>query len=418
MKWPTAMLGKLTKMVGGGTPSKNREDYWNGNIPWVSPKDMSFREIYDAKDHITKAAINGSATQVVPTGSILMVVRSGILVRRFPVAIARVPVALNQDMKAILPGELLQPEFLAYVLVASEQTVLGQCVKRGATVHSIDIGKLQRLEFPIPTKSEQLRIVEILDQADALRRKRANADAKAARILPALFYKMFGDSATNPKGWNIKPLSDFEAQVRYGLGQPPKASTTGVALIRATNISRGTISPKNMIYVDPQDVPPGRNAFLKEDEVLVVRSGAYTGDIAQVTKEWDGCVAGYDLVITPGRYLTGEFVEAYLLMPFIQKGYFYNLKARAGQPHLNAAQVAATPFIDVPIDLQVQFSGAVHSIRILRKQRVAASENLEKAFAVMLHRAFTGDLTAKWRVVHMKELLAEMEHQAKALEGN
>jgi hypothetical protein len=171
-----------------------------------------------------------------------------------------------------------------------------------------------------------------------------------------------------------------------------------------------------MIYVDPQDVPPGRSAFLKEDEVLVVRSGAYTGDIAQVTKEWEGCVAGYDLVITPGRYLTGEFVEAYLLMPFIQKGYFYNLKARAGQPHLNAAQVAATPFLDVPKDLQVQFSEAVQSIRIFRKQRVAASDNLEKAFAVLLHRAFTGDLTAKWREAHMKELLAEMEAQAKALD--
>jgi len=270
---------------------------------------------------------------------------------------------------------------------------------------------------PLPALSEQRRIVEILDQADALRKKRAEADAKATRILPALFYKMFGDPATNPKGWNIKPLSDFEAQVRYGLGQPPKARTTGVALIRATNISRGTISPINMIYVDPQDVPPGRNAFLKEDEVLVVRSGAYTGDIAQVTKEWEGCVAGYDLVITPGRYLTGEFVEAYLLMPFIQKGYFYNLKARAGQPHLNAAQVAATPFLDVPKDLQMQFSEAVQSIRILRKQRIAVSDNLEKTFAVLLHRAFTGDLTVKWREAHMKELLAEMEQQAKVLEA-
>ena len=287
---------------------------------------------------------------------------------------------------------------------------------RGAHYPAVSDGDVKEIELPLPTVSEQQRIVEILDQANALRKKRTEADAIAARILPALFYRMFGDPATNPRGWNIKPLSEFEAQVRYGLGQPPKASTTGVALIRATNISRGTISPINMIYVDPQDVPPGRNAFLKEDEVLVVRSGAYTGDIAQVTKEWEGCVAGYDLVITPGRYLTGEFVEAYLLMPFIQKGYFYNLKARAGQPHLNAAQVAATPFLDIPIDLQVKFSEAVQSIRILRKQRGAASENLEKAFAVMLHRAFTGDLTAKWREAHMKELLAEMEAQAKALD--
>jgi type I restriction enzyme S subunit len=312
--------------------------------------------------------------------------------------------------------DLLERRYLTYYLRSNHFLGFANVAVAGVKMPRIIMAKFWKHHIPLPPLSEQQRIVEILDQANALRKKRAEADAIAARILPALFYKMFGDPATNPKGWNIKPLSDCEAQVRYGLGQPPKASTTGVALIRATNISRGTISPKNMIYVDPQDVPPGRSAFLKEDEVLVVRSGAYTGDIAQVTKEWEGCVAGYDLVITPGRYLTGEFVEAYLLMPFIQKGYFYNLKARAGQPHLNAAQVAATPFLDVPKDLQVQFSEAVQSIRILRKQRVAASDNLEKAFAVMLHRAFTGDLTVKWRMAHMKELLAEMEAQAKALD--
>ena len=63
----------------------------------------------------------------------------------------------------------------------------------------------------------------------------------------------------------------------------------------------------------------------------MVRSGAYTGDIAQVTKKWEGAVAGYDLVVSPGQQFTGEFIEANLLTPFIQKGYFHNLKARAGQ---------------------------------------------------------------------------------------
>jgi type I restriction enzyme S subunit len=312
--------------------------------------------------------------------------------------------------------KLLLPKFLHYFIRQQSFRNMAKSRMRGAVGQQrVPKDFLDDVKLPLPPLSEQRRIVEILDQADALPKKRAEADAKAARILPALFYKMFGDPATNPKGWNIKPLSDFEAQVRYGLGQPPKTSTTGVALIRATNISRGTISPRNMIYVDPQDVPPGRNAFLKKDEVLVVRSGAYTGDIAQVTKEWEGCVAGYDLVITPGSYLTGEFVEAYLLMPFIQKGYFYNLKARAGQPHLNAAQVSATPLLDVPRDLQIQFSKAVQTMRKLRKQWEAINENLEKTFAILLHRAFTGELTSKWREAYMKKLLAEMEAQAKVL---
>ena len=86
-----------------------------------------------------------------------------------------------------------------------------------------------------------------------------------------------------------------------------------------------------------------------------------------------------------------------------------NEECFAGQPHLNAAQVAATPFLDVPRERQMAFSEVVRSTRILRKQREAANKNLEKTFAVMLHQAFTGDLTLNWREAHMKELLSEME---------
>ena len=96
MKWPVRSIGSLAKFVGGGTPSKQRKEFWKGKIPWVSPKDMVARELFDTQDHITEGAAEQSSTQVVPAGSILIVVRSGILVRRFPVAIARKPVALNE----------------------------------------------------------------------------------------------------------------------------------------------------------------------------------------------------------------------------------------------------------------------------------------------------------------------------------
>jgi restriction endonuclease S subunit len=74
-----------------------------------------------------------------------------------------------------------------------EKTILRECVKRGATVHSIDVSKLQQIKIPFTAKSEQLRIANILDQADTLRKKRAQADIKTAQILPALFYRLFGD---------------------------------------------------------------------------------------------------------------------------------------------------------------------------------------------------------------------------------
>jgi len=172
-----------------------------------------------------------------------------------------------------------------------------------------------------------------------------------------------------------------------------------------------------MVFVNPADIPQSRNAFLSDDEVIVVRSGAYTGDVAQVTKRWAGSVVGYDLVITPGERLCGEYIEAYLLTPYIQKNYFDNLKARGGQPHLNASQLSDTP-IPLPFkDLQLSFAKHMERIRHQREYRKNSRQLLEDLFAILLHSAFAGDLTARWRKAHMKELLAEMEEQGKVL-GN
>lgn len=107
-EWPKARLADVAHIASGGTPSKANAAYWTGDIPWVSPKDMKTTRISDAEDHITRAAIDGSAAKVVGPGAVLAVVRSGILAHTFPVAIAERDVSFNQDIKAITPrnGEL------------------------------------------------------------------------------------------------------------------------------------------------------------------------------------------------------------------------------------------------------------------------------------------------------------------------
>lgn len=308
------------------------------------------------------------------------------------------------------------PEYVNYICNSKEFLSKAKAAATGTTRGRITRKNLEKIEIPLPPVTEQRRIVEILDQADQLRKLHADADAKSQHILPALFVKMFGDPMTNPQGWEQKTLVQTGSEVRYGLGQPPEKAIDGVPLIRATNIKRGFISKENMVYVNPNSVPSTRNAFLEANEVLVVRSGAYTGDVAQVTEKWKGSVAGYDLVITPSDKLRAEFIESYLLTSYIQKNYFAAHKSRAGQPHLNSSQLENTPFYVPPKEGQDKYKKMVNGLRKLYTKRESSEKQIQKIFQVILYRACTGELTASWREAHMKELLQEMERQSSYLE--
>src|SRR5689334_8067311 len=107
---PSALLSDLVQFVGGGTPSKSKPEYFEGDIPWVTPKDMKATQIRSAQDRITQEALDNSATRLIPENSVLVVVRSGVLKHSLPVAINRVPVAINQDLKALICSAEILPE--------------------------------------------------------------------------------------------------------------------------------------------------------------------------------------------------------------------------------------------------------------------------------------------------------------------
>src|ERR1043165_553245 len=140
-----------------------------------------------------------------------------------------------------------------------------------------------------------------------------------------------------PEGWQIRRLGDV-GSVRYGLGQPPKQDPAGLPIIRATNVKRGRISKEGLIRIKASALPAGRNPFLKAGDIIVVRSGAYTGDVAMVTPEWEGAVAGYDLVLSLRDHLDSSFCAFQMLTNEVQ-GYFHGQRDRSAQPHLNRQQL-------------------------------------------------------------------------------
>ena len=161
--WPRTRIKHICRFAGGGTPDKGNAAFWNGDIPWVSPKDMKSAWIDDTEDHITVEGLENSATRVVPPGAVLLVMRSGILRHTIPVAINRVPVALNQDMRALTPGPQVEARFLARVLEGHQQQLLNAWSKVGSTVESLESDLVGETEIAVPPLPQQDAIADYLD---------------------------------------------------------------------------------------------------------------------------------------------------------------------------------------------------------------------------------------------------------------
>jgi type I restriction enzyme S subunit len=161
--WMIKRVKRLVSFRGGGTPSKAVLEYWQGDIPWVSPKDMKTEMIDDTEDHITAQAIADSATHPIEPGVVLLVVRSGILRHAIPVAINRRTMALNQDMKALIPGPEITAAYLKYLIVGHQAPLLVHWRKQGATVESIEHELLANSLIPLPSLPEQQAIADFLD---------------------------------------------------------------------------------------------------------------------------------------------------------------------------------------------------------------------------------------------------------------
>ena len=192
--WSYASLDDLGVWAGGGTPSKSTPEFWtNGTVPWVSPKDMKSFEIHDTEDHITEEAVHSSTASHLPAGSVLVVTRSGILRHSLPVAVTRVDVAVNQDLKALKPYPEFVPDYVAYALRSDAQRILHACVKDGTTVQSVEFSEFKQFRIPVAPAKEQQRIADVLDEllsdldagVEALRRAQAKLALYRASALKA-----------------------------------------------------------------------------------------------------------------------------------------------------------------------------------------------------------------------------------------
>ncbi len=333
--WGVKPLKYLARFSGGGTPSKDQPAYWGGNIPWVSPKDMKTSLISTSIDKITRKAIAQSSTSLIDAEALLIVVRSGILQHSIPVAINTVPVALNQDMKALRFSNIYDVKFAYYVVQGNQKSLLLEWSKQGATVESIEQEYLSNTYFPVPSKAEQTQIANFLDHETAKIDTLIEKQQQLIKLLKEKRQAVISHAVTNglnpqapmkdsgvewlgevPEHWVVAQLKFNTKLMQTGpFGSQLHAEDYvegGVPLINPAHMINGEIVPDPQVSVDADTQERLSRHKLSEGDIIFARRGEL-GRCAVVTDQQVGWICGTgSLKATLNERLIPEY--AYLLI--------------------------------------------------------------------------------------------------------
>jgi type I restriction enzyme S subunit len=262
--------------------------------------------------------------------------------------------------------------------------------------------------IPLPPIPEQDRIVQILDQADTLRQQRRQADALSQRILPALFQEMFGALPLDEKR-----LGDHLSFLTSGSrGWAEHYAEAGALFIRIQNVGKITLSLDDCAFVVPPKNKEAERTKVQPRDVLL----SITADLGRTSVIPDEFGDGY--INQHLAILRSDTLNPYFLAAFLEsnegKRQIGGLNRAAVKAGLNFSDIRSVQIPLAPMELQNAFEERVLFLHTTQSKSSTSAATLETLFQTLLHRAFDGSLTAKWREGHAMELLHEMNHQAKA----
>ena len=251
-----------------------------------------------------------------------------------------------------------------YFLFAVKEKLNEMSLKtHGATMKHIIKSDFENITISLPDLNEQKRISNMLLKIENLIKMRKNQIQHYDTLTKSLFVEMFGDPVISSNGKKQVPFSEFIAYIRYGTSQPPVFSTNGeFKFIRATNIKKGKIIPKDMLRIDAIEANKIKKCQLTGNEIIIVRSGVNAGDTGIITSQYIGDYAGYDIIVSidlkkGNPVYFNELINTHYMEQIIKP-----LTIRSAQPHLNAQQVKELPMVLATLEEQNNFAEVIEQI--------------------------------------------------------
>ena len=211
-EWTYRPLGELVSFASGGTPSKKRDDYWGGTIPWISAKTLKTENIDTSDLFITEEGLK-AGSKIAPKGSILLLTRGSGLFNGIPIARVEKDVAFNQDIKCLDSYGEVENEFIFYWLLSQKDYLMAKVGVTGIGAGKFDLDFLQKLMIPIPSERERKSIVGFASRISEKIRCNAKVNDNLLRQAQALYKNRFVDlkpfNGEMPPDWQLGTVSEI-----------------------------------------------------------------------------------------------------------------------------------------------------------------------------------------------------------------
>jgi type I restriction enzyme S subunit len=238
-EWEERRLGDISQWTSGGTPAKDRPEYWGGNIPWISASSMKGIMYFRSDATITEKGLR-HGSRLAKQGSLLLLVRGSALFNSVPVGMAACDVAFNQDVKAIQFYGGADVKFMLQWFLSIKNRLLHKVVGTGIGAGKLEMDDLKSITVGIPSSQEQLKIVEFLSVVDErlrlLEKKKRALEKYKKGVMQKIFSReiRFKDENGNSyPNWEMRPLFEIVDQVK-------RAASKGVHGLEVLTISAGT----------------------------------------------------------------------------------------------------------------------------------------------------------------------------------
>lgn len=266
-EWTYRPLGELVSFASGGTPSKKRDDYWDGTIPWISAKTLKTENIDTSDLFITEEGLK-AGSKIAPKGSILLLTRGSGLFNGIPIARVEKDVAFNQDIKCLDSYGEVENEFIFYWLLSQKDYLMAKVGVTGIGAGKFDLDFLQKLMIPIPSERERKSIVGFASSISEKIRCNAKVNDNLQQQAATYFQELFINNA-NPV-WQISTISDLGTVV--GGSTPSKTKPEYY-----TNNGIAWITPKDLSINKSKFISHGENDItelgLKNSSATVMPKG-------------------------------------------------------------------------------------------------------------------------------------------------